>query len=105
VDFLEIYGEARETAIYAINIKKAWAKAGSEPFDPKVVLWLLPKEPSVDRPVTPQSSVTFAIGPTGERMEVPIMPPNTKQANELVGRLIKREKLDPSTHTELEKAS
>src|SRR6266480_1859128 len=85
IDFLEIYGSAREKAITPLNIKKAWKTAGLELLDPEVVLKQLPARPSVNRPITPPSTVTYT-GPTGEAIHVPITPANVAQVEELFKR-------------------
>src|SRR5450432_3355951 len=43
LEFLEVYKTARLRGISKENIEKRWRNAGLEPFDPKVVLDLLPK--------------------------------------------------------------
>ena len=89
IDFLEILGEARDKAISPANIQKAWESVGLEPYNPKVVLEQLPKQPSV-RPATPLSTVTWT-RPTGEEVQVPITPANVAQVDELFQRIIQGE--------------
>jgi len=43
LEFLEVYKIARLRGISKENIEKGWRNAGLEPFDPKLVLDLLPK--------------------------------------------------------------
>jgi hypothetical protein len=105
IDFLEIYGSAREKAITPLNIEKAWKAVGLEPLDPEVVLKQLPARPSVNRPITPPSTVTYT-GPTGEAIHVPITPANVAQVEELFKRIVECEpQLDPETLLKLQKLS
>jgi DDE superfamily endonuclease len=57
LEFLEILSGARDKAITPLNIEKAWAGVGLEPYDPEIVMKRAPKRPS--RPVTPPSAVTL----------------------------------------------
>ena len=89
MEFLEILSGAQDKAITPLNIEKAWAGVGLEPYDPEIVMKRLPKRPS--RPVTPPSTVTLT-GPTGEAVQVPITPANIAQVDELFQRIIEGER-------------
>jgi hypothetical protein len=103
IDFLEIYGAARDKAITPINIEKAWKVAGLEPWDPEAILSQLPPLPSI-RPVTPPpSTVSLTIGPTGETVQVAITPANVAQVNHLFDWIVEGENLDPITLQKLQK--
>jgi hypothetical protein len=102
IDFLEIYGTARDKAITPVNIEKAWKAVGLEPWDPEIVLGQLPKQPSV-RPATPLTSTVSWTGPTGEIVEVPITPANVAQVDKLYKAIVESENLDPALLFKLEK--
>ena len=105
IDFLEIYGFAREKVITPLNIKKAWKTTGLEPLDSEVVLKQLPARPSVDRSTTPPSTVTY-MGLTGEAVHVPVTPANVTQVEELFKQILKEEpQLDSETVLKLKKLS
>jgi hypothetical protein len=86
IDFLEIYGAARNKAITPTNVKKSWKAVGLEPWDPGLVLKQLPDRPSA-RPNTPPS-ITTRKGPTGISVEVPFTPLNVAQVERLLKTIV-----------------
>ncbi len=72
VDFLDIYQQARQEAMTAVNIKKAWAAVGLLPFRPELILQhfpttQLPQQYNIEiRPTTPPEATITLIGPNGK---------------------------------------
>ena len=81
VEFLEIYQRARRIAITPTNVQKAWAKTGLSPFNPQLILSILPPieslgdgEPQAQvyqfnitiRPTTPPEAIVDFTGPDGK---------------------------------------
>jgi len=95
LDFLEILGLARDKAITPINIQKAWAAVGLEPFDPSIVQGQLPNQLS-KRPVTPPLAVSLTIGPTGKTIKVPNTPANVEQVDKLFDWIVEGKNIDPA---------
>jgi hypothetical protein len=60
-DFLEIYQQARKDAITPENIWSAWKKTGLHPFDPQVVISILPYP--TNRPTTPPEQPLVPLAP------------------------------------------
>ena len=82
LDFLEILGLARDKAITPINIQKAWAAVGLEPFDLSIVQGQLPNQ-LFKRLVTPLLAVSLTISLTSKTIKVPNTPVNVEQVDKL----------------------
>ena len=98
---MEIYNAARDKVITSMNIGKAWKSVGLELWDLELVLKQLPKRPSI-QPTIPLLNITQK-GPTGKSIEVPNIPANVVQVDELFKTIIGQIHLDPAIVLKIQK--
>jgi septum formation inhibitor MinC len=113
VDKLEVYKIARLRGISKENIEKGWRNAGLEPFDPKLVLDLLPKAQqesasnSIENPIEQPTSSTPIRQSTSisQPFQLPKTPGNVYDLEALFNRVFeKNPSLDLAIVDELKKA-
>ena len=79
VDFIQLYGKAREEALTVKNMQSAWAKSGLVPLDSAVVTKKLPQPPT-----SGSTTPVLSIATQEDEFLLPFTPANAEQVKSLI---------------------
>jgi hypothetical protein len=104
VDFLDIYQEARRTAITTENVQNAWRSTGINPWNPNIVMDRLPKVAITASELRPQTPKLTFTAENGQSFHACLTPANTAQVEQLVQQVLQGE-LNPAIAFQIRKLS